>query len=159
MRPRERRETGEQDMFRSRLDQIIDLNHALVKLARVIDWRFLEERFGSIYTDGPGGPGTAVAADGGLGDPQAHARPVRRGIVRAMARESLFPVFLRRGVLPAPAGFRPLLFDALAPAYGGREAHGAVAGEPGSRHPYRGNAAERPIPGDHRHHSAAQGGH
>ena len=56
MRPRERRETGEQDMFRSRLDQIIDLNHALVKLARVIDWRFLEERFGSIYTDGPGGP-------------------------------------------------------------------------------------------------------
>ena len=39
MRPRERRETGEQDMFRSRLDQIIDLNHALVKLARVIDWR------------------------------------------------------------------------------------------------------------------------
>ena len=28
MRPRERRETGEQDLFRSRLDQIIDMNHA-----------------------------------------------------------------------------------------------------------------------------------
>jgi hypothetical protein len=27
MRPRERRETGEQDLFRSRLDQIIDINH------------------------------------------------------------------------------------------------------------------------------------
>ena len=37
MRPRERRETGKQDLFRSRLDQIIDLNHALAKLARTID--------------------------------------------------------------------------------------------------------------------------
>ena len=34
MRPRERRETGEQDLFRSRLDQIINMNHELVKLAR-----------------------------------------------------------------------------------------------------------------------------
>jgi IS5 family transposase len=56
MRPRERRETGEQDLFRSRLDQIIDMSHALVKLARAIDWRVLEERFGSVYTDGPGSP-------------------------------------------------------------------------------------------------------
>jgi hypothetical protein len=38
MKPREREETGEQDLFRSRLDQIIDMNHALVKLARAIDW-------------------------------------------------------------------------------------------------------------------------
>ena len=42
MRPRERRETGEQDLFRSRLDQIIDMEHPLVKLARTVDWRFLE---------------------------------------------------------------------------------------------------------------------
>jgi transposase, IS5 family len=56
MRPRERRETGKQDLFRSRLDQIIDLNHALAKLARTIDWGFLEERFGVVYTDGPGQP-------------------------------------------------------------------------------------------------------
>ncbi len=27
MKPRERRETGEKDLFRSRLDQIIDLKH------------------------------------------------------------------------------------------------------------------------------------
>src|SRR2546425_10253197 len=56
MRPRERRETSEQDLFRSRLDQIIDMNHALVKLARAIDWRFLEEKFGAVYTDKPGQP-------------------------------------------------------------------------------------------------------
>ena len=56
MRPRERRETGEQDLFRSRLDQIIDLNHALAKLARAIDWSFLEREFGAVYTDKPGHP-------------------------------------------------------------------------------------------------------
>ena len=56
MRPRERRESGEQDLFRSRLDQVINMNHALVKLARTIDWRFLEEKFGAVYKDGPGQP-------------------------------------------------------------------------------------------------------
>src|SRR5216683_2744072 len=56
MRPRERREGGEQDLFRSRLDQIIDMTHALVKLARTIDWRFLEEKLGAVYTDKPGQP-------------------------------------------------------------------------------------------------------
>src|SRR6266699_2730401 len=56
MRPRERRETSEQDLFRSRLDQIIDMKHALVKLGQAIDWGFLEERFGAVYTDKPGQP-------------------------------------------------------------------------------------------------------
>src|ERR1700733_9688853 len=51
MRPKERRKGGEQDLFRARLDQIIDLDHALVRLARAIDWRFLEEKLGAVYTD------------------------------------------------------------------------------------------------------------
>src|SRR5919109_1257575 len=56
MRPRERRETGEQDLFRSRLDQIIDMKHSLVMLARTVDWGFLEQEFGAVYADGPGQP-------------------------------------------------------------------------------------------------------
>lgn len=56
MQPRERRESGEQNLFRSRLDQIIDTEHALVKLARTIDWRFLEKRFSEVSTDDPGQP-------------------------------------------------------------------------------------------------------
>src|SRR5262249_55524850 len=56
MRPRERQETGEQDLFRSRLVRIIDLTHALVKLSRAIDWRFLATRFGSVHSDGPDCP-------------------------------------------------------------------------------------------------------
>ena len=56
MRPRERRLSGEQDLFRSRLDQIIDMKHSLVKLAHAIDWRFLEQEFGAVYQDGSGRP-------------------------------------------------------------------------------------------------------
>ena len=56
MRPRDRRESGEQDLFRSRLDQVINMDHALAKLARTIDWGFLEEKFGAVYADGSGRP-------------------------------------------------------------------------------------------------------
>jgi len=56
MRPKERRDSGNQDLFRSRLDQIIAMDHALVKLARTIDWGFLEESYGAVYTDRPGHP-------------------------------------------------------------------------------------------------------
>ena len=56
MRPKERRDRGQSDLLRSRLDAIIDMNHPLVKLARTVDWCFLEERFGSVYTDRPGHP-------------------------------------------------------------------------------------------------------
>jgi IS5 family transposase len=56
MRPKERRDSGQADLLRARLDAIIDMNHALVKLSRTIDWSFLEERFGAVYEDKPGRP-------------------------------------------------------------------------------------------------------
>ena len=56
MKPRERRESGQNDMFRARLDQIIDMQHKLAKLARQVDWGFLETTFGAAYTDKPGHP-------------------------------------------------------------------------------------------------------
>lgn len=56
MRPKERRDSGQADLLRSRLDAMIDMNHALVKLARTIDWSFIEERFGAVYEDKPGRP-------------------------------------------------------------------------------------------------------
>ena len=38
MKPREPVESGQKDMFRSRLDQIIDPGHPLVKLSREMNW-------------------------------------------------------------------------------------------------------------------------
>src|SRR5215831_12101708 len=56
MRPKERRESGQSDLFKARLDQIVDLDHPLARLSRQIDWGFLEERFGTVYDDDPGRP-------------------------------------------------------------------------------------------------------
>ena len=56
MKPRERRETGEMDLFRSRLDQIINMNHELVQLAKTVSWEAIEARCGRVYSDGPGMP-------------------------------------------------------------------------------------------------------
>jgi transposase, IS5 family len=56
MRPKERRDSGQKDLFRARLDQIVDMNHPLARLARSVDWEFLATRFGAAYTDKPGHP-------------------------------------------------------------------------------------------------------
>ena len=56
MRPKERRDSGQNDLFKARLDQIVDMGHPLARLAATIDWRFLEERFGAVYSDNPGQP-------------------------------------------------------------------------------------------------------
>jgi IS5 family transposase len=56
MRPKERRESGQGDLLRSRLDAIIDMSHPLVRLAGTIGWSFLEQRFGAVYQDKPGRP-------------------------------------------------------------------------------------------------------
>lgn len=56
MRPREKRDAGQSDMFRSRLDQIIDPSHRLVRLGRLIDWGFVDRRCGEAYSDVAGQP-------------------------------------------------------------------------------------------------------
>ena len=53
------RDDGQNDLFRARLDQIVDLGYALVKLGRAIDWRFLERSSagsGAVYSDHAGHP-------------------------------------------------------------------------------------------------------
>ena len=56
MKPREPIETGQHDIFRSRLDQIIHMGHEKVVLAAKIDWQYLSDTFGEAYTDRPGHP-------------------------------------------------------------------------------------------------------
>jgi len=55
MRPREQVK-GQDDLFRSRLDQIIDMSHELVRLAGQVSWPLLDQKLGDMYTDGPGQP-------------------------------------------------------------------------------------------------------
>ena len=66
MKPRARRETGQNDLFKARLDQIIGMGHELVLLALAIDWAFLEASFGAVYSDAPGQPPLPVRLMAGL---------------------------------------------------------------------------------------------
>jgi transposase, IS5 family len=53
MLPRETKATGEHDLFRSRLDQILNMQHQLVKLAGTVNWKHLEAVCGKVYNDTP----------------------------------------------------------------------------------------------------------
>jgi IS5 family transposase len=50
------RDNRQKDLLRPGLEDIIDLGHPLVRLAREIDWGFLDGRFSSVCTAGDGRP-------------------------------------------------------------------------------------------------------
>ena len=56
MRPKKHETTEEKDLFRARLDQIIDMKHELVQLAGRLDWDWLDGEIAPLYSD-KGRPG------------------------------------------------------------------------------------------------------
>jgi transposase, IS5 family len=58
MRPKKHKTMGSGDLFRARLDQIINMKHELVQLADKIDWDFLDSEIAPLYSD-KGRPGIA----------------------------------------------------------------------------------------------------
>jgi transposase, IS5 family len=56
MRPRKLKTTGEGDLFRARLDQIINMKHELVQLGGKIDWDWIDHEIAPLYND-KGRPG------------------------------------------------------------------------------------------------------
>lgn len=64
MKPREWREKGEMDLFRSRLDQIINMNHKLVRLTTTVSWKASETRCGEVYCDRPGSSNSGLCISG-----------------------------------------------------------------------------------------------
>ena len=51
MRPKKRLPTGEGDLFRARLDQIINMKHELVQLGGAIDWEWLDAEIAPLFSD------------------------------------------------------------------------------------------------------------
>ena len=56
MRPKKQEATGEGDLFRARLDQIINMKHELVQLAGKIDWDWIDGEIAPLYSEN-GRPG------------------------------------------------------------------------------------------------------
>ena len=51
MRPKQQQKARHDDLFRARLDQIINLKHALVALADKIDWAWLDQQLADCFSD------------------------------------------------------------------------------------------------------------
>lgn len=65
MKPSRNVPSGTEDLFRSRLENIIDLRHELVRLAAAIDWGFFDDAFEAFYSE-EGRPGIATRMMVGL---------------------------------------------------------------------------------------------
>jgi len=51
MRPKQHETRGSGDLFRARLDQIINMRHELAQLAGKIDWDFIDGEITPLYSD------------------------------------------------------------------------------------------------------------
>ena len=51
MRPKKPGTMGEGDLFRARLEQIINLKHELVQLGGKIDWDWIDDEIAPLYSD------------------------------------------------------------------------------------------------------------
>lgn len=65
MKPRSKNTQHDQDLFRSRLDSIINLKHELVLLSQRIDWDYLDAQVQDLYA-GTGRPGIPTRMMAGL---------------------------------------------------------------------------------------------
>lgn len=58
--------SGQNDLFRARLDQLIDLGHELVKLGRLVEWDALATDLSGTYCANNGRPGESIRLMAGL---------------------------------------------------------------------------------------------
>ncbi len=56
MRPKQQEMTGSGDLFRARLDQIINMKHEMVRLAHTVAWPWLDDEVAPLFSD-KGRPG------------------------------------------------------------------------------------------------------
>ena len=153
MRPKQQQKARHDDLFRARLDQIINMNHALVALADKIDWAWLDEQLAVRFSD-KGRPAEPVRFmigmfllkhTYGLSDEQVWERWVHDPYFQYFTGEEFF-----QHDLPHERWHEPL-----------EEPHRRSPGHPFGRKPayrrcHRRLEEERPGPRHHRHHGTAE---
>jgi IS5 family transposase len=60
MRPKEESKQPQRELFQIELEQLIDMNHPLVRLGLCLDWSAFEETLGSTYAPSQGAPGIST---------------------------------------------------------------------------------------------------
>ena len=108
MRPNKPRATGEGDLFRPRLDQIINMKHELVQLAARIDWDWIDREVAPLYSDN-GRPGIETRFVIGLLLLKHIYGLSDEGVCERWVYDPYFQHFThRRGVFPARIPARAL---------------------------------------------------
>ena len=118
MRPAKRGASGEAQRLGRRLDQIVDLNHPLVKLAQRIDWGFIEQRLDAVYRDGPGQPPRPIRLMAGLAILKHMRNLSDEKLCESWLENPYYQLFCGEAFFPLQPAARPLLDDPLAPAHG-----------------------------------------
>ena len=66
MGPRSSDPTPQDELFRNRLDNLIDQRHELVQLAALIDWEVFDRQWGSLFSQTRGAPAISTRLIAGL---------------------------------------------------------------------------------------------
>lgn len=66
MKPPQPQNPDQTELFRSHLENQINMNHELVRLSALIDWTVFDDRFGARYHAGAGCPGKPTRLTVGL---------------------------------------------------------------------------------------------
>ena len=66
MRPRSQEPSPQDELFRSRLENLIDQRHELVRLAELIDWEEFDRQWGPLFSDKRGAPAIPTRLIAGL---------------------------------------------------------------------------------------------
>ena len=89
------------DLFRERLDNMLNQRHALYRLADLIEWSVFDNEFGSLYCPDNGCPGETDPVNGGVAVSEACVWVIGRGGGIGVGGESVLAVCLRGGVFSA----------------------------------------------------------
>jgi IS5 family transposase len=100
-------------------------------MARAIDWRFLEERFGAVYSDKPGQPPLPTRLMAGLAILKHSYDLSDEALCDRWVENPYFQYFCGEEFLQHMLVFDRSSLTRWRQRMGGREASGAAAGEPG----------------------------
>ena len=101
------------DLFRERLDNLLNQRHALYRLADLIEWSVFDREFGALYCPDNGCPGKPMRLMVGVAIPEALLRVIGRGGGVGLGGESILAVFLWRDLLSTRPPDRPEQPDAV----------------------------------------------
>ena len=100
MRPKKRKTTGSNDLFRAPLEQIINLKHELVLLAGKIDWDWIDREIAPLYSENGRSGWQVTARPIGMARKRIAARALIRQCRGSMDRRS-YPLIANSHPFPS----------------------------------------------------------